>query len=235
MTRLLTILFLLLPLASSAQISISGGVLYGTWNMASMKSIQQDVIASSQIPMKVVTEFPPYFGMSFNCMYALNQRTALGLAVDYYSTGGRVSYGDYSGYVQVDQLLSALSVGVVGRHQLNQSSSWPIVIGLQVSLVPTDAVIVIEEAIGTNVQNSSIELSTHNLGIRPTIGVKRNLPGGLFLLLQGGYEAQIHSVLRTSSGAETTVYAEWEGLRATMAIGWQIPSRKRASMNPIEQ
>lgn len=222
MIRLVVILWLL-PAGAFAQYSFYGGISYGTFSMESMKSLQQEIQSSplNQYTLKAVATFPPYFGWSGGVLLSRSEKTTYGIGIDFNSTGGRLSYGDYSGYVIVDQILTAYSIGILGKFRVNKSTVWPLYIGMQASWVFSDLEFTSEGALGTNPPSiESTELSSSNIGFRASVGIQRNLPGGLFAFAQVGYEVQYHMNLKTSSGGETSLKAEWNGLRGLIGIGY---------------
>lgn len=221
----LAVILCLLPIGTFAQFSVQGGLSYGTFSMNSMKALQNDISIASDSLLKAVTTFPSYYGFSASLLWTQNEKASIGIAIDFNSTGGRLSYSDYSGYLLVDQVLTAFSIGAVGEYKLNKSARWPISAGIQVSWVSSTVEITRESAIGNSPPSSDAQvLSSTNIGVRPHVLIQRNLPAGLYAFVQAGYELQYHKQLETSGGGKTNLTAEWDGFRALVGVGFRFRS-----------
>jgi hypothetical protein len=94
-----------------AQISLGYKLGYGTYQMKSVAEFQQYILKSSDLPGKIVEEFPGY----------MNHRLYIGIParwphykvyLGYETTGGRISLVDYSGKWNFDMMLNGFQGGI---------------------------------------------------------------------------------------------------------------------------
>src|SRR5262245_60627018 len=95
---------LLLPAAGVPQVSVGFGVSYCTFSMKDLKALNEEFATNDGVPAQIVQQFPPYMGLDALVGYGFG-RHRTGIFWSYNSTGSRVTYQDYSGQVQYDQLL----------------------------------------------------------------------------------------------------------------------------------
>jgi len=104
--------------------SQKGGVFvelnYNSFMHTSLKSFQEEFIGDMpEIPIKVNDNFSANFGITAG--YKINSLNAA-FFFSYNSTGGKISYSDYSGIVRLSQPLKAYSLGGEYFIQLDRSN-----------------------------------------------------------------------------------------------------------------
>jgi hypothetical protein len=113
MKRYILIIFLsvIFPFVIFAQLSLDYKLGYGTYQMKSVAEFQQYILKSSDLPGKIVEEFPGY----------MNHRLYIGMParwphykvyLGYETTGGRISLVDYSGKWNFDMMLNGFQGGI---------------------------------------------------------------------------------------------------------------------------
>ena len=119
MKRLLLIVFCSISLYSlQAQFRLDYHVSYAAYNMGDMKNFVQTVRLNEpfrQLGMETVESFPAYIAHSVNIGYKLNHHE-FGLKSGYYSTGGKLSVGDYSGKINMSFTTNGYREGIYYRN-----------------------------------------------------------------------------------------------------------------------
>lgn len=226
-----TILLFFLVSFVTAQESVSLVFRFGmaNYSMKSQKLFQQDLNRISPVPFRTVHAFPSFntFGGSFG--FSISKRVSLGLWGEYTSTGGRLSYGDYSGFARIDQELKVSQIGPFAQVQLNKSKGWPIYATMHTSLASTNQKLTSILEVGTFKEYENYSLKSINVGLRPGIMLTRDLYP--FTIQAGlGAEMQFHGdmksntnqqlVFQTSDGKN--LISQWDGLRVTFGIGLKL-------------
>lgn len=219
------IFFLIISsLATAQENSIVFHTGLGTYSMKSQKQLQND-FRKYGIPYKAVHEFPPYITLGVDIGFKVGMKTAAGVWYEYTSTGGRLSYEDYSGMAQLDQLLHCSQIGGFVKTQINRSDEWQLFATAHFSAIFTNGEIRSKLMIGS-VYGESDQLALHSfeVGIRPGLMIQRKIRR---LIIQGqlGYEIQYHLPMKTAEGYtiytlnDQPVKAQWDGIRASIGIG----------------
>lgn len=209
--------------AQESTITFRWGI--STYGMKEQKKLQQDFKASNPaLPWKVVHSFPAYYNFGGNVSIRASQKSSLGVWYEYNSTGGRLHYRDYSGFVYFDQALRSSQVGLHWQHVLKASDSWSVMFTSHFSVVLTKEVVDFAIQIGSDNEMESLTLSSKHLGLRPGFLLQRTL--GTFVFQSAlGYEFQTRGqltskderYLQDSEGDKVT--AQWDGLRLTLGVG----------------
>ncbi len=222
------ILFILLigslPLhAQESAITFRWGI--STFGMKEQRRLQSDFKTNNPtLPWKVVHSFPVYYNFGGNLSIKVSQKSSLGVWYEYNSTGGRLHYKDYSGFVYFDQVLRSSQIGAHWQHLLKGSQQWSLMFTNHVSVVFTKEVVDFAIQIGSDNETETLTLTSKHLGIRPGLLLQRKL--GSFLFQSAlGYEFQTRGQLTSdddrylidNNGDKVT--AQWDGLRLTLGVG----------------
>jgi hypothetical protein len=89
---------------------------YGTFNMNETKVLLNTRPIYIGPEPKTLSSFPSYYGYGLSVINSFGQRFALGLTGDFYTTGGRNYYADYSGSYSYDLLVSSVNLGIVAGY-----------------------------------------------------------------------------------------------------------------------
>jgi hypothetical protein len=108
--RYLLLSILLIPMAASAQFNISFNTGIAYFNMADVKRYQTSQTNRMPVHAKVISSFPAYWCYNGTAKWILDNGIMIGADVAYTSTGGRVSYSDFSGKITFDQTLLNISL-----------------------------------------------------------------------------------------------------------------------------
>jgi hypothetical protein len=201
----------------------------GTYRMNTQKQFQRDFRKQSQIPLRVVHNFPafPSFGASMS--FRTSSRTSVGIWAEYTSTGGRLHYKDYSGYALFDQLLTSFQGGPSFQFRISKSETWPIYLTMHGSAVSTAETMTTYLEVGGQSSEESYKLKAINYGVRPGIMLMRKVNDFAFQLAVG-YEIQFagdlkdvtDKNLRFTTSEGDALSAQWDGLRITIGAGFHF-------------
>jgi hypothetical protein len=200
-------------MVNAQRFNVSAGMFYGTFDMTSMKDFQDDFTHLGSHEGKIVDNFPGYFGYNAQAGYSLSRRCDIGLRYQYTSTGGRMSYGDYSGEYRMDNLLNANSYGIFTTIRLNKSMQWPIQFTFATGMVKTNAETIYYFRLVDTESSETFYSHSTNYYFNPAFNVNRRLTNHFLAYASAGYEFQIHGDL---IGKRAT--AEWDGVRLGFGI-----------------
>jgi hypothetical protein len=218
------LIVVLAPFAANAQKwNITPSIFYGTFKMSSMKDFQKSMTSWGSFPAKVVNNFPGQIGYSIQAGYLISGRVEVGLRYQFTSTGGRVSYGDYSGEMRYDNLLRSNSYGIFTNIGISKSPKWPVFFSFALGRVHTD----LEMKSYFRLYDDSSSLtyytgSSTNTFFNPAFNFNRKLNDHFRVFLGVGYEFQIHGDLL---GDEIT--AEWDGVRISLGVNYLFSFKKK--------
>ena len=201
---------------------------YGSFSMDDLKAYQQENLLLSDLPMKVVDEFPGY--LLYRADFSLNTKKGLFEAfIGHTSTGGRIHYADYSGYSSSDLLVRMNYLGVSASTRLFKISSFDIYAGGRLlHYFSTVKIKASEQVYNSDLNNSgSASFGAMSLAIAPVIQVQRtvqrfvlksdvsyewHIPGNLY------YEGDSDAILKSASGDNVTV--DPTGIRIAVGVGY---------------
>jgi len=126
MKKVVTSLLLIFILLSGARSQITAGldlgIGVGSYQLNSLKEVQQILLDGFPVEGKITNLFPPYSIFRINYIRPINEKLNLGLIYQNGSTGARASYEDYSGSVYADQLLTMYQFGGSASYRLLYSN-----------------------------------------------------------------------------------------------------------------
>jgi hypothetical protein len=102
--------FISISLSAAAQVTISFGTGYGKYAMGDLIKLQQDFMKSYNVNAKVNAAFPGYVYYQGSVGISYSRLFYSEIFFCYGSTGGRVSYADYSGQFAMGQKVNFKSV-----------------------------------------------------------------------------------------------------------------------------
>ena len=99
--------------------ALKAGVGYGFYNMGSLGKLQDDYLNNFQeLPIRKVQSFPPYMNYQFQLIKKLSPKINLGIFFEFLSTGGRCAISDYSGKINLDQIVNGYDIGLLFESHL---------------------------------------------------------------------------------------------------------------------
>lgn len=232
----LTIAFFIfsIPTLVAQNYRIAFNCTYGGYSLTDMKSFQQELYEDArenlELPFDILYDFPAYLGYELHGTLSY-EKSEFGIHLASRSTGGRISYGDYSGTYNVDSNLNGLEVAGLIGYKLNQSDASDVGIraNLGVSFNSFD--------LASNIQLSEQPTNTDNLefsSINALIGISMYFRvyffKNVFLDAHLGYDLHIPGNLKLSTNKDyfltfndgDEVVMDWSGIRAGLGIGIRI-------------
>lgn len=219
-------LFSALTTVSMAQkFEISGSMIYGTYSMKDVSEFQQEIVDQLPVPAKVMSDFPAYIGWEGKTSYCFS-RVSLGLYTSMHSTGSRVSYTDYSGSFEYNQLAKITQLGIGVEYFLSsRENDWQPFLSMQIGLGWTkfnlnDKLIVD----GQLLYEDNIDFASNHITIQPSIGIRRNF-GKFFVATQAGYLLDDAKQLEDDNGYTLLngegepIGVDWSGVRLALTGG----------------
>jgi len=105
-----TLLIILNPLFGQDKFIIEGEMNYGTYDHTNIKLFQEELNKVTGLPTQITDSYPDFYGYRL-LLGVLKEKVANNFYFDYRSTGGKISYADYSGKYGIETLLQAYTLG----------------------------------------------------------------------------------------------------------------------------
>lgn len=221
-------------LSASGQVTVSFATGVGKYAMGGLKELQQDFIDRYQVNGQVNAAFPAYVYYEGGIGYNYNPKFFSEIFFAYGSTGGRVSYADYSGQVAMTQKVNYKAVtssfGIRWWRRENLQFDCVVRVGTIVSFLTLDQV----EQAGTSSWSHHGKYEAVGYVVEPNFKVTR-ISGhwGIFAFV--GLNTTVHQSFFESVDFVdyiTTPHgtymkdADWSGLRVGTGVTF-IFGRKR--------
>ena len=215
-----------LPLCAQHWVG-SAGINYGSYSMKSLKEVQQSLFPSN-IPLEVVESFPSRAGFEINLLRTFDN-LSFGMGFSQASTGGRVSYADYSGSILHDIIANNSLVSIQTEYAFLQNDSWELFVamrnGIAISTMKYRTVL----TLGTESDEIENKFKSMNFALSPGIGA-RFFYRNFFLHPEARYESHIvKGDLTYTEDSDTElnvngnkVQMDWDGVRLSISLGYRI-------------
>ena len=170
---LLTSLLSILYSQSFSQTLIEFNSGYGTFLMTEMERFQERIVDSENlVPISITESFPAYYSYEFGINRDYNRQN-FGIRFNYSSSGGRLSYEDYSGSVRADQILKRYAVGINGTfYKKRLSESFQFWIRTTVYFHKTRLLLENELKLGNIVESESTKFNSMGFSAVPIFEFK---------------------------------------------------------------
>ncbi len=223
---ILVVLIVTIPSAAQHWIG-SAGLNYGSYSMKSLKDVQQSLFPSN-IPLQIVESFPSRAGFEFNILRTFG-RFSLGTGLSKASTGGRVSYADYSGSINHDIIANNLMVSIQVEFSLTQKEGWELFLAMRNGVAVSTMTYKTTLTLGEETDNIENKFKSMNFALSPGIGA-RFFYKDFFLHPEVRYESHIVKgdlaytddtdvALRIN---DRKVQMDWDGVRLSISLGYRI-------------
>ena len=175
--------------------SIWFGTSLNTYDHSSLKEFQQEFVGDlNEVELRTVDEFPS--NLSYQLGYK-HHGLNLSIILQYDSTGGKLSYSDFSSNIRITELLNAYTLGVqYDYYLLKPINGSSLFIGLKglvsystLEIESLTQILDINDADVFNFNSTTIgaganlnyEFSFASFSIRPSLGYDFLLPGDIWL------------------------------------------------------
>lgn len=205
----------------------SAGLNYGSYSMKSLKSLQQSLIPSN-IPLEIVESFPSRAGFEFNLLRTFD-KLSLGTGFSKASTGGRVSYADYSGSIMHDIIANQMMVSIQVEYALLQKDQWQLFFAMRNGIGVSTMTYRTTLTLGTQTDELKNKFKSMNFALSPGLGA-RFFYGNFFLHPEVRYESHIVKGDLTYADDSnmklevngSNVQMDWDGVRLSISLGYRI-------------
>lgn|GEM_PF-1740830 len=198
----------------------------GTFSMTDLKDFQERLMPDLGVNVEKVSSFPPYVGFGLSWLTRLNQGMGLGLTSEFFSTGGRNSYEDYSGYYKFDFLVHCFNLGTIitFKNELGggQRINFEVLQGLKISSLTLREMIFISEPVSDEKLGFKSRSWWIKAGLRYEYDFLDYFTAGVFV----GGEYNIGGKLESKENPNNFIFKEngeyvrinWSGLRAGISL-----------------
>ncbi len=231
-TTLLTIYFLLSSLPVLGQsVKAEFSMTQNSYSMSDLKAYQNHVRIYRNSYMKIVDNFPDYFGYSVTLMKSIRPGLYAGFVYGRLSTGGKMAYSDYSGSAAEYLNLTSNSLGLAFSYDVFTISRFK----LQLSLHAVNKWSKLRWKRTFRVWDEAEEEKYHwnsdGWGIEPRAGIMVRVMKHIDVGFLAGYHADSNSAFtRHSSTLQIAMFQyyrryikpQWNGIRLGGAISMGI-------------
>lgn len=223
---LLVFMIVTIPLCAQHWIG-SAGVNYGSYSMKSLKKVQQSLFPSN-IPLEVVESFPSRVGFEINLLRTFDNMS-FGAGFSQASTGGRVSYADYSGSILHDMIANNVMVSIQAEYAFIQKDSWELFFTMRNGIAISTMKYRTELTLGSETDEVNNKFNAMNFALGPGLGA-RFFYRNFFLHPEARYETHIvKGDLTYTEDSDTElkvngnkVQMDWDGIRLSISLGYRI-------------
>jgi hypothetical protein len=219
--------FLLFPFLGAAQqitFNLSAGV--GTYAMRDMKNFQLAMKNAFPFEASITDEFPPFLFYEASAYIKPTNRFFTGISVAYGSTGGRVQYRDYSGYLRADQLLRYINVSGPVGFDFEVGDKILLYVDLKPTYTITFADLNFEQEIGGDREGVKHQFQSQTVAVQPGFWLLRRIG-------QFGLHGQLSYYIPVVKGKlyynennnayligndDKPLYAGWNGVRLSLGV-----------------
>lgn len=119
MKKVLLILISILPLLPATgqerALSFTGGI--ATYNLVDLEQYQEVLLNRLPVEARQLSLFPPYSNFALRFFVQGDKGFRYGAILQYATTGAHANYTDYSGYLNLDQSLVSINVGLTAGYR----------------------------------------------------------------------------------------------------------------------
>lgn len=220
----------------SQELGLTAG--YATFAMRDMKDINSNTLKSPSVPLKLTSNFPPYTIFGIHGLFPVNSYNTveLGFFASLTSTGSRLAYADYSGYVHLDQKLTGTSLGFLSSFTLAHAMMYKFTFDMKLGATLTNYSINEDSAVGTDHTSDDISFKSTDFFVEPGISYRKKLGRSpLSLFCSAGYyisavkgkvtlDSDNNAYLQTASGDQAHV--DWSGVRISAGINFHLTANE---------
>lgn len=195
---------------------------YNTFSHTSLSDFQEEFKNDlREIPIKTTDDFPGNFGFSLG--YELVDKNVL-IFASYNSTGGKLSYSDYSGVVRITEELKGYTFGAEYLIPFSETDN-NFTLGLRGFGMFTTMNLENYTQISESVSQDEIEFQSANLGVGarmlyeyPVSFFIIRASVGFDLTFGGSFTFKENSDYHLQDNNEDKVKSNWSGLRTSVGI-----------------
>jgi len=209
-------------------VGVSAG--YSGFAMKSLSDYQRERLKQFDVPVKITDDFPAYLNLGLSFMIS-RPKVFYVFYLGHTSTGGRIHYEDYSGYVSSEMVpkMTYLGAGIAG--QIFKIKTTHVFLGANL-LEYSNKLKMTDEEVIHNIDHNykgSVTLESVNVAIGPLLEAQREVKKFLFKV-NASYEFHLQGKLMYGGQADVTlkneagksVKIDGTGLRINAGVGYLL-------------
>ena len=204
------------------------GVNYGGYNMEEVKEFQEGIKSNYAVDPETMSNFPAHIGFDGRIGYTI-ARFRIFVFGSFNSSGSRLSYQDYSGSFEYNQLAKFKQIGAGSEFRLNANpdSPWAPFVSMQTGIGKTDFnVNGRTEVAGQTLGEDNLDFVSSHLSINPSIGIRRKILDHFFVSSSVGYFIDIANPLQYKEDRDLNllddnydaISVNWSGFRIALSL-----------------
>ncbi|MFV0537347.1 MAG: hypothetical protein ACK5M3_08230 [Dysgonomonas sp.] len=227
-------IFLLLGLQLRAQFTISYSSGYGKYDMGDMKDALELFKSSMKeqlggLDIRTVDNFPGYITHTLEVGHKVG-KSEFGLKSSFYTTGGKLSYADYSGGYEQKITMRGFREGIYFRYhfyttEIGYQSAFSIYGELSPSLLVSQMKHSLSIGITDEGEDKLNNKSTKvGVAIMPLVGVKYSITPKIGVHLSAGYDFDL-TTPKTKIDLQSAILetkSDWSGIRAFAGVSYSF-------------
>lgn len=226
------ILLLLLPLAVSAQVSVSAGVSFGTFRMEQLRQYSKDLQVVTPVTMKTFGNYGPFIGYEASAKYDFADQHHLSLTGGLISTGSLTTRTDYSGSINYRHTVSAKMIAIQYDWAFPTESKLSVAPSVRVGALFTKYHFQYEIKLNDSESPPAQELDFNATSLMASPGMvfRYKLTGALFATADLRYLLDLKAELRYDQDDSVRLVdsqnlptsPDWSGFRGTLSVGYRF-------------
>lgn len=232
-TSLVTLILFVNVLTCAAQykyeISLGSGV--GWYKHADLKKWQSEQeLNSSNIGLKNINNFPPYFYYTGEVVRKFGRKTMAGVAYRFESTGYKSSYADYSGRMKYEQQVYVNKVGIMAGYQCWSAGKWSILSTVKAYYSWSTIHLSRELMIGGDpLEHAMLNYVSENIQLNPECNIRYKINERLALNATFGYCFDLKGDIEyrakrdlslTFGNSHEAAQSDWSGFRSGLSLSY---------------
>jgi hypothetical protein len=227
----------MLPLVASAQLSISGGIGYGTFRMSQLHAYSDALQAATPVATKSLGNFRPYVGYELGLTYNWANKHHLGIVGGLISTGSLTTRTDYSGSVDYKHQLSTKMLAVQYGFDIHSNTNkWNLSPSIRVGALFTKYRFDYEINLNDGGGSTKQELNFKSISsmVSPGFAFRYHLTNAITAVADLRYLFDLKANLRYDKNKKLilvdqdgmTTSADWTGIRGTLSIEFSLKGKE---------
>lgn len=231
--KLICSVLLLISGSAHCQVTdLSFGANYGGFNMSEVRQLQNEIKSQISLPVKEISSFPSFVGYEGKVTVHFS-RLRIGVIGGVNSTGSRLSYADYSGSLEYNQLAKITHIGFITEFKLKRDSSSTVQPYFSIQLEKGWTRFDIQEKIvvnGSSLVNENPVFRSRHTTIQPGFGIRKSLSYVLFISMYASYLIDSATFLEDLRDKDIKlldqnfqpVSVNWSGFRIGITLGFNF-------------
>lgn len=193
----------------------------GTYSMSALKSLLDQSIKYSPLPIKTTDDFPAYVFYGLDVIRYVTPKVGVGISSGFYSTGGRNHLADYSGSFREDIKVNSINLGLLTCYKEPLGNQFFAQMEVSSGIKFSNILIEDELRLYETVQDTSLDCRSEGWWIKPQISIGRTFKCFTIAAFTG-YEYNLKSKikLRENPNINMNPKIDWSGIRAGISISF---------------